>query len=360
MKKYELTPEHREQLKPWADKWIANAMSTAAMTDDDRRISIDAVKKLYQAANLTPPPDHRIIFVPSPFVARFAGGFAAWIWYSRRNGKNAATGAATGAATDAATDAATYAATYAATDAATGAARDFSKWYILAGDMRRRADSLGVGVAGLMCAEKPCGMWQGGNQWSAYDSFLSFFRHVANLPIDYAAWDPWETLSLHSGPRIVHKDFCIISDRPEVLLIDEDNRPHCEDGPFCRWRDGSALYAVHGVYVPAWVIEHPGDITPAKIEEESNEEIRRIMIEKFGWTKYLDESGATKVHSRRNDIDTQREVLYELTDGRKRMRVRDPSTGREYALGVPREVNTCEEAQTFLSHGLSKVCIGRS
>lgn len=26
MKKYQLTPEHREQLKPWADKWIANAM----------------------------------------------------------------------------------------------------------------------------------------------------------------------------------------------------------------------------------------------------------------------------------------------------------------------------------------------
>ena len=38
VKKYELTPEHRAQLDPWAKKWIANALSTEAMTDADRDI----------------------------------------------------------------------------------------------------------------------------------------------------------------------------------------------------------------------------------------------------------------------------------------------------------------------------------
>ena len=33
---YELTPEHTAQLKPWADRWIANAMSCEAMDDADR------------------------------------------------------------------------------------------------------------------------------------------------------------------------------------------------------------------------------------------------------------------------------------------------------------------------------------
>ena len=37
-KLYELTPEHRAQLKPWADRWIANAMSTEPMTEADRVI----------------------------------------------------------------------------------------------------------------------------------------------------------------------------------------------------------------------------------------------------------------------------------------------------------------------------------
>src|SRR5579885_2117730 len=123
-RKYSLTEEHRSQLTPWANKWIRNAMSTAAMTQADRAICVDAVKRLYRAANLEPPPDHRIVFVSSPFVMRFAAGFAAWIWYRRkhRDATDAATYDATDNATRAATRAATYAATYAATDTATRAA----------------------------------------------------------------------------------------------------------------------------------------------------------------------------------------------------------------------------------------------
>jgi hypothetical protein len=120
MKKYELTEEHRSQLKTWADKWIANSMSTKPMDEEDRNITREAVKGLYVAANLTPPPNHRIIFVSSPFVGRFAAGFAAAIWHKRKTGfQGAATRDATDDATDDATRAATYAATYAATDDAT-------------------------------------------------------------------------------------------------------------------------------------------------------------------------------------------------------------------------------------------------
>ena len=132
MKKYTLTDEHRAQLPAWRDKWIANAMSTAPMTDEEREICRDAVRRLYEAANLPPPP--RIVFVPSPFMLRFAGGFASAIWYlhksvdssiakaATRDATEAATRAATRDATEAATRAATRAATDAATDAATRAA----------------------------------------------------------------------------------------------------------------------------------------------------------------------------------------------------------------------------------------------
>ena len=80
-------------------------------------------------------------------------------------------------------------------------------------------------------------------------------------------------------------------------MIDEANRPHCDTGPFCRWRDGFALYAVHGVRTPAWIIERPETITVAKIDAETNAEIRRVMLGKFGWQRYLSESGAMELHT---------------------------------------------------------------
>jgi hypothetical protein len=140
-------------------------------------------------------------------------------------------------------------------------------------------------------------MWQGGNQWSAWDSYLSFFRHVAKLKLaEYDKWQHWEAASLHGGPRLMHPEFCIVSDRPEVLRVDEQNRPHCADGPFCRWRDGSALYSFHGIRVPQYVIERPDLITVQKIESETNSEVRRVMVEKYGQARYLQDSNAHEIH----------------------------------------------------------------
>ena len=328
MTKYSLTPEHRAAMKPWANKWIANAMSTAAMTEEDRTICRGAVQRIYVAGGKEPPPPERIVFVPSPFVLAFGTGFAAAIWYKRAATEDAtwaATEAATWDATSAATSAATKAATWDATSAATkdateaatwdatwdatSDAADLSKWYVIPADMVAPAKQIGVGGFGLACAARAWNLWQGGNQWSGPDAFYSFFRHVAGLGIDYCQWDAWETLSWHSGPRTVHEKFCMISDRPEILLVDDRNRPHCDTGPFCKWRDGSALYSIHGVRLPAWIVERPQDITVEKIGAETNLEIRRIMIDRFpsGAGGYMLAAGAERL-----DYDEKYGTLYRL------------------------------------------------
>lgn len=353
-----LQSEHEARFGEWRDHWIANAMSTAPMTEEDRAVCREAAFGLYAAAGL-PPPKH-IVFVPSPFAAVFAGGFAAAIWYRSRNGP-ATTVAATWAATNTQTkdatgivawraataakeattkiveentagvvmDPVTAAATWAVTAAATRAATEVAvrpasevatktstskstgasledggavevaareamwtltvaatksatmsatkvgtevaeqgasqaaiegeawdadplhNWYVMPCDMRRLAEEIGVGDFGLQCAAHAWRMWQGGNQWSSYDACLSFFQDVAKLPIDWSNYRHWRALAELSGPRIMHPDFCMISDRPELLLVDNNNRPHSEDGPFCRWRDGTALYSHHGTRVPA-------------------------------------------------------------------------------------------------------------
>ncbi len=90
-----------------------------------------------------------------------------------------------------------------------------------------------------------------------------------------------------------------MSDRPELLRTDGQNRPHCEDGPCCRWKDGTAIYAIHGVRVPKWVVERPDLIDVADIEKEKNVEVRRLMIERYkgGVRAYLQNSGAEAIHT---------------------------------------------------------------
>jgi hypothetical protein len=161
----------------------------------------------------------------------------------------------------------------------------------------------------LSCARSHGNMWNGGNQWGQYVSFLSFFRHVAGLQLDYSKWDHYEVLATLSGPRIMHHDFCMISDKPEALTVDEQNRPHNETGPFCRWRDGTSLYAVHGVYVPAWIIEHPETLTVDKIHAEENAEVRRIMIERYGLSRYVRDAQFEVLDADKDPLGQARRLL---------------------------------------------------
>ena len=136
-------------------------------------------------------------------------------------------------------------------------------------------------------------------------------------------------------------------------------RLHCEDGPACA-NAIENLYFIHGVLVPAYAVVRPDKITLKEIESEDNAEVRRILTERFGWERYIRESGAQQTHRRFNERDGQWEQLYQLTDGSKRAVLTDPSTGRRYALGCPREVQSCEDAQNWFSHGLDKLAIHRS
>src|SRR5690606_31496264 len=115
-------------------------------------------------------------------------------------------------------------------------------------------------------------------------------RHIAKLDIDYSKWEPYETLAT-IGPRLLHKEFCILSELPEVLVTDENNRPHCADGPSHRWRDGFALYYWHGIRVPRRLIEAPETYTAAEIKAETNSEIHRVFAERLGWDRYLELRG---------------------------------------------------------------------
>ncbi len=85
-------------------------------------------------------------------------------------------------------------------------------------------------------------------------------------------------------------------ERPAIQLVDSSGRLHCENGPALLCRDGWPVHAVHGVRVPAWVVEQKEQISVAKIEAEQNAEVRRVMINFHGSARFVTDSGLKAIH----------------------------------------------------------------
>jgi hypothetical protein len=134
-----------------------------------------------------------------------------------------------------------------------------------------------------------------------------------------------------------------VSDFPEILRVDEQNRPHCENGPSHRWRDGWSLYHWHGVKVPAEWIESR-TLTPAEALSQSNIELRRAACEIIGWARILAELDA-KIIDHDDDPEIGDLVEVSLPDAGKQRFLRVLcATKREFALPVPSNMKTALEA----------------
>lgn len=110
----------------------------------------------------------------------------------------------------------------------------------------------------------------------------------------------WATLARSNGWWWPFQNVCIVADRPTITNVDPQYRLHCEDGPAMAFADGYRFWAWHGVRVPQNVIENPETLTVAQIHAEQNAERRRVMIERWGWERYLAAVNATL-----RDVDTE-------------------------------------------------------
>ena len=144
-------------------------------------------------------------------------------------------------------------------------------------------------------------MWDsvGASVYGQHDAgwlaFYAFFKEEVGLTNQTEKLTGLWNLSQSAGWAIPHKEICWVSERHNILMRDERGRLHSVSGPACAYPDGWAIYAVHGVRVPEYVIERPEEITIAKIRDEKNAEVRRVMIERYGEAKYITDSGMKPV-----------------------------------------------------------------
>jgi hypothetical protein len=145
---------------------------------------------------------------------------------------------------------------------------------------------------------------------------------------------------------------------PRPAIWTDHDRLNREDGPAIEWPGGERYYFRRGVEVPNWIFERPQTITASMIFAELNVEIRRCMMERFGFGRFLRESGssllAQDAHGKlwRTRIGqqghAQSETVLEVRNG-----TREPDgTYRQYFLSVPPDMRSATEAVAW-TYGLS-------
>ncbi|MFH8583657.1 DUF6745 domain-containing protein [Streptomyces celluloflavus] len=149
-----------------------------------------------------------------------------------------------------------------------------------------------------------------------------------------------------------YEKVAIIAERPAELHRDEAGRLDRGDGPALAFPDGFALYAWRGMPVPATFLDGLAGLTPERIRTEENAELRRVMLEFYGYDRYLAESGARPVHRdeagilwRIELVDDEPVVMVEVVNSTPE----PDGTHRTYWLRVPPRTRTAREgvAWTF-------------
>ena len=244
-----LTPEQRAAMAPFAQKWIEIGLATG---EADWQTFDRNVRRCYEFTNLNPPKG--IIHVSSPLVIALAAPIASlYIELLKNPPKNLK----------------------AVDSAVRSAVRD---------------------------ALSRMWSWNyfGGHLWNWWNAYTAFYRDVCQL---YLPGDLWERNNALEGCQVsvgywfCHRDFVIASNKPRVLHLDDRGRLHSATGAAIQYPDGWGLYCWHGVRVPEDVILTPELLTADRIEKEPNAEVRRVMVERMGYERYILESGATLVHS---------------------------------------------------------------
>lgn len=144
----------------------------------------------------------------------------------------------------------------------------------------------------------------------------------------------------------------LLCERPSSLHRDDLGRLHRADGAAVEFPDGFGLHAWHGMPVPAGFGASMAGLDAERIRREENAELRRVMLEHYGFDRFLTESGATPAHRDATGVlwrvelpDDEPLVMVEVVNSTPE----PDGTSRTYFLRVPPWVGTAQQgvAWTF-------------
>ena len=102
----------------------------------------------------------------------------------------------------------------------------------------------------------------------------------------------WEDILDSAYAFVIYDNICFVCQHPTSQRLDEEGRYHNALGPSLTFEDATEIFSWHGRNVPRHIIEEPDRITIEMIDEERNIELRTILIDRYGISKFLEDSGA--------------------------------------------------------------------
>jgi hypothetical protein len=107
----------------------------------------------------------------------------------------------------------------------------------------------------------------------------------------------------------------------------------------------------NGVIVNEQIACHPETITAQQVLAERNAERRRVLLERLGYERFMEEAQAQVLYQDR-DAGGERCLLrvpLQNDEPLVCLEVRCPSTGRQYLIRVPPTMNECHQAAAWIA-----------
>lgn len=143
---------------------------------------------------------------------------------------------------------------------------------------------------------------------------------------------------------ILHQEVVAVA-RPALRTIDASL--HAPDGPAVSWPGGARYYFWRGVQIPERLITDPDWLTARRIREERNRELQRVMLERFGYDRFILELGAAPIQA--DEFGALYRVPRRYHEPLALVHVTNSTpepdgTRKRYFLRVPPDMKTAREA----------------
>lgn len=190
------------------------------------------------------------------------------------------------------------------------------------------------------------------SQWFSSSAGWFEFAEFIGVQFDKETYDVFHDYCKAVFACIPYENVCFVIDKP-IEAHFEDGHLHREDGPAVLFGDGYGSYSLNGVKVSEeLVMTPPEDIDVMDVLKTKNAEVRREIVRKIG-VKRLCKKLNSKTIDKMGDYELLVLDIPDMTTEPRYLKMKNPSIGTWHVEGVPPNINTCQEALTWRTHGFA-------